>query len=122
MKILYFIEDEPDLLEMAQETLEDEGFDCHAFATAEAALEKITSIVPDLILSDLNLGSGLNGLEMTEKLRGLGGGFREIPIFILSGDGESVDAKKEELAINGRIDKPFNIFDVVDQVKNFFEN
>ena len=80
------VEDDPEVRDLLQTFLKDEG---HRTATARdgvAALELIErgAIRPDLILSDYNLPEGLDGVQLAAKLRAVL--HRRIPVIILTGD------------------------------------
>ena len=80
------IEDDPEVRELLELFLKDEG---HHAATAPdgiAALELVArgTIRPDLILADYNLPNGMDGLEVTAKLRKAL--HRQVPVIILTGD------------------------------------
>ena len=80
------VEDDPEVRELLELFLKDEG---HRTATAPdgvAALELVArgTIRPDLILADYNLPNGMNGLQLAAKLREKL--HREIPVIILTGD------------------------------------
>jgi two-component system CheB/CheR fusion protein len=80
------VEDDPEVRELLEMFLKDEG---HRTATAPdgiVALELIArgAIRPDLILSDYNLPEGLDGLQLAAKLREKL--HRHIPVIILTGD------------------------------------
>ena len=65
------VEDDPDVCELLELFLKDEG---HRAATAPdgiAALELVArgTFRPDLILADYNLPNGMNGLQLAAKLR-----------------------------------------------------
>jgi two-component system CheB/CheR fusion protein len=80
------VEDDPDVRDLLELLLSHDG---HRVATAPdsvVALELVTrgTIQPDLILADYNLPNGLNGLELTAKLRKEL--HEEIPVIILTGD------------------------------------
>jgi two-component system, OmpR family, KDP operon response regulator KdpE len=85
------------------------GFIVDEAETGEAALEKIRSDRPDLILLDINL-PGLNGLECCREIRaGI-----ETPIVVLSVRGEPRDKVQ---ALNSGADdyvtKPFNLEELI---------
>ena len=80
------VEDDPELRQLLELLLKDEG---HHVATApdgvaaQALLER-GAIRPDLILTDFNLPNGLNGLQLAASLRQK---FNlETPVIILTGD------------------------------------
>jgi two-component system CheB/CheR fusion protein len=80
------VEDDPDVRHLLELLLRDDG---HRVATAPdgiAALKLAArgTIRPDLILADYNLPKGLNGLQLTAKLRKEL--HRDIPVIILTGD------------------------------------
>jgi two-component system, chemotaxis family, CheB/CheR fusion protein len=84
--VILVVEDDPDVCELLRFLLEDDG---HRAATAPdgiAALELVArgTVRPDLILADYNLPNGLNGLQLTAKLREKL--HPEIPVIILTGD------------------------------------
>jgi two-component system CheB/CheR fusion protein len=80
------IEDDPEVRELLELTLRDEGHVTAAAPDGVAALNLVArgAVKPDLILADFNLPNGLNGLQtaakLREKLRS------EIPVIILTGD------------------------------------
>src|SRR5690554_5949492 len=67
MKILV-IEDERDMLENIQQTLEKEGFVVEGVSTYRQAMEKIGVYEYDCILLDISLPDG-NGLEVLQELK-----------------------------------------------------
>jgi two-component system CheB/CheR fusion protein len=80
------VEDDPEVRGLLDLLLKDEG---HRAATASdgvAALDLVARGVvrPDLILADYNLPGGMDGLEVTAKLRERLG--RQVPVIILTGD------------------------------------
>jgi two-component system CheB/CheR fusion protein len=80
------IEDDPEVCELLELLLKDEG---HRTATAPdgiAALDLVTrgKLQPDLILADYNLPNGMDGLQVTARLREKL--HRRIPVVILTGD------------------------------------
>ena len=80
------VEDDPEVRDLLELVLKDEG---HRAATAPdgiAALELVArgTVRPDLILADYNLPNGMDGLQVAAKLREKL--HREIPVIILTGD------------------------------------
>jgi two-component system CheB/CheR fusion protein len=80
------VEDDPDMRELLQNLLHDEGHEVATAADGIAALDLVTQreINPELILTDYNLPKGMNGLELAAALRAKF--HREIPVVILTGD------------------------------------
>lgn len=46
--------------------------DIHLASTGEEAVEKVRELVPDIVLMDVRLGAGIDGLEATRQIAGLG--------------------------------------------------
>jgi two-component system CheB/CheR fusion protein len=80
------IDDDPHVRELLEILLKDEGHYTAAASDANTALALVASgtVRPDLILADYNLSSGMNGLEVSAKLRERLR--RQIPVIILTGD------------------------------------
>lgn len=68
MAKILFVEDEPDIRDLVTMALED-GHNVVAAETAEEGLRRASSETPDLILMDVSLGGGFDGLEATRRLR-----------------------------------------------------
>jgi two-component system CheB/CheR fusion protein len=80
------VEDDPELLELLELFLKDEGYHTATAPDGIAALELVArgTVRPDLILADYNLPNGMDGLQLTSKLREKL--HRVIPVIILTGD------------------------------------
>ena len=62
------VEDDPDLREVITEVLSDEGYHVYEAIDGQRALERIDTIAPDLVLSDIRMPR-LTGIELAERLR-----------------------------------------------------
>jgi two-component system CheB/CheR fusion protein len=80
------IEDDPEVRELLDIFLTDEGHGTATAADGFAALDLVMhgQIMPDLILSDYNLPGGMDGLHLIAKLREQLG--RPVPSIVLTGD------------------------------------
>ena len=65
---IFVIEDVPEMAELVSMYLKKNQMDVTVCTTAEEALEKLSSAVPDLVLLDLNL-PGMSGFEFLKKFR-----------------------------------------------------
>ena len=90
-------------------------------ANAEKALLKVKEKQYDLILMDINLGRGMNGMELSEVIRNLTG-YDKIPIIALTAYSSDED-KKEILSggINYYLLKPFLIQDLLNLLNKIFD-
>jgi two-component system CheB/CheR fusion protein len=83
---ILIIEDDPDLRVSLKLVLKDEGHHAVTAPDGTAALELVAqgTVRPDLILTDYHLPKGMNGLQVTAKLRK--SLHHQIPVIILTGD------------------------------------
>ncbi len=103
-KIL-IVEDNPTVAGLIEERVISLGHTVTGnFQQAEGAIESIDSDPPDLILMDIVLGEGTDGIELAKEIKKK----REIPIIFLTGwtDEDTVDRVKEANP-DGYIIKPF---------------
>jgi RNA polymerase sigma factor (sigma-70 family) len=65
------VEDNPGILNALEEVLRlDDNYEwAGSYATAEIAIKEIPEVLPDVVLMDINLGAGLNGIECVKKLK-----------------------------------------------------
>ncbi|MFC3676822.1 response regulator [Ferrovibrio xuzhouensis] len=71
MTKLMIVEDNPENLDMLSRRLLKRGFAICSAVTGEEALEAAPREKPDLILMDIGLGAGLDGLETTRRLKAM---------------------------------------------------
>ncbi|MEW5737719.1 MAG: sigma-54 dependent transcriptional regulator [Myxococcota bacterium] len=65
--MIYVVEDDPTLLRMISDYLATSGHDVERFARAEDALAAARTSTPDLVLTDVQLGS-MSGIDLVAKL------------------------------------------------------
>ena len=84
--VILIVEDDPEVRDLLELILKNEGHRAITARDGIAALEMVErgTVQPDLILADYNLPNGMNGLQVTAKLREKL--HREIPVIILTGD------------------------------------
>ena len=83
---ILIIEDDPEVREHLELFLNDEGYHVSTAINGPAALEAMArgTMRPDLVLADYNLPNGMNGVQVSQKLRQELD--RRIPFIILTGD------------------------------------
>jgi two-component system, chemotaxis family, CheB/CheR fusion protein len=84
--LILVVEDDPELRELLEILLKGEGHRIVTACDGVVALDWVAqaNVAPDLVLADFNLPNGVNGLQLTAKLRESFG--RQIPVIILTGD------------------------------------
>jgi two-component system CheB/CheR fusion protein len=100
------IEDDPDVCDLLEHLLQDEGHRTATALDAVAALELVGPGVfrPDLILADYNLPNGMDGLQATAKLREKL--HRQVPVIVLTGDISTATLRDIALGNCVRLTKP----------------
>ncbi len=86
--------------------------------TGESALELIKDNKYDLILMDIALGSGLNGLETTKLIRE-NNGYKDVPVIALTAYAMYIE--KDKFLLEGCDDylsKPFTKNDLIDKINS----
>ncbi|HEX9700388.1 MAG TPA: response regulator transcription factor [Acidobacteriota bacterium] len=109
------IEDDPDIREILEYNLTNEGFDLVSATDGERGLRAAAANKPDLILLDLML-PGIPGLEVCRRLRA-GRGLQDVPIIMVTAKGEEADVVAGlELGADDYITKPFRVRELVARV------
>ena len=110
---IYLIDDDLSILQSLQRMLEDIGYGVKAFNSAQSFLADSLPLSPAVILLDMQM-SDMRGLELQEKLKGLG---RTTPIIFISGQSQPFEIVKS--LKHGAIDflfKPFNLEELLSAI------
>ena len=108
-------EDEPNIAESLTFILNREGYDVSTVLDGEAALQRLRSDPPDIMILDVMLPR-LNGFEVL-KLVKADPALKALPVMILTAKGQAHDRRMaEEIGASAFITKPFSNRDIVEQV------
>ena len=108
-------EDEPNLAESLTFILNREGYDVSTVFDGEAALQRLRSDPPDIMILDVMLPK-LNGFEVL-KLVKADPALKALPVMILTAKGQTHDRRMaEEIGASAFITKPFSNRDIIEQV------
>ncbi|MGD9723834.1 MAG: two-component system response regulator [Pirellulales bacterium] len=101
------IDDEAQSLEELSSVLVAAGYTCRCVQNPRAAAKAIAQLVPDLIISDINL-AGYNGLTICEQLK-LDAGCGNVPVMFLSAS-QVPDIIRRSHSVGGTyyVRKPFD--------------
>ncbi len=114
-KIL-IVDDEPNIVMSLEFLLKKEGFVIETAGDGDAALEKVRSFSPDLILLDVMMPKK-SGFEVCEILRS-DSALNNIRIIMLTAKGrETEQAKGLALGANAYMLKPFSTKDLVAKIR-----
>jgi CheY-like chemotaxis protein len=88
-KRLLIIDDDPDFVEGIQTILEGAGYAVEATYNPKDGLEALQTNPPDLLLLDIMMGRGAEGVMLARKMR-KDPKLREIPVLIITGIREQI--------------------------------
>lgn len=113
MKTILVIDDEPEIVLLCRDYLEDAGFAVLSGSDGQAALDLARAHRPDLIVLDLGLPE-LDGLDVTRALRKDSG----VPVVMLTARGDESDKLIGlELGADDYVTKPFSPKELVARVR-----
>lgn len=119
MKRILVIDDDCDTCRFLDEVFHDEGWEVESAQTASKASDVFAKSKFDLIVSDLNLGERLNGIDLLKHFRQLA---PRTPVILISGFGSletAVEAVRE--GAFDFISKPFVVQEVIGTVRRALE-
>lgn len=109
-------EDEPNIVESLSFVLGREGFEVSAVLDGQAALERLRTDPPDMLILDVMLPR-VNGFEVLKQAKS-DPTLRSIPVIVLTAKGQAHDRRMaEELGVDGFMTKPFSNREIVEQVR-----
>ena len=116
-KTILVIEDHLETRELLSYNLKAAGFQVRAAGTGEAGLELASRGLPDLVLLDVMLPGGMDGLEVCRRLK-QDQRTRRVPVIMLTALGDEVDRIVGlELGAEDYVSKPFSPRELLLRVK-----
>nr|WP_315251429.1 response regulator [uncultured Flavobacterium sp.] len=117
-KKILIIEDDKLIIKILDFVLKKEGYETFISNDGNDGIEKIGSIQPDLVITDVMMPYK-SGLEITAYCKK---NFPKIPVIIVSALGKEDQTVIEgfKLGVDDFIAKPFNPIELVLRVKRFF--
>jgi two-component system alkaline phosphatase synthesis response regulator PhoP len=107
------VDDEPKILEVVRDYLDDAGFSVSTAADGRSALDLARAVAPDLVVLDLGL-PGLDGLDVARELRRRSA----VPIIMLTARSDELDRVLGlELGADDYLVKPFSPRELVARVR-----
>ncbi len=110
------VEDDAELREALDDTLELAGYDSVTADSGESALLMLEKAMPDIIISDVNM-PGINGLSLLKSLQNK---LPDVPVLLMTAYGNISDAV--QAMKDGAVDylsKPFEPQSLIDKLKRF---
>lgn len=117
MKKILILEDDNLIIKILEFILKKEGYDIYVARDGNEGIEKIGTVLPDLIITDIMMPYK-SGLEITAYVKK---NYPLIPIIIVSALGKEDQTVIEgfKLGVDDFIAKPFNPIELVLRVKRF---
>ncbi|MCR9276464.1 MAG: response regulator [Pseudomonadaceae bacterium] len=110
---LLVVDDDPELRELIEAYLVRQGFDVATAQDGSEMDQRLAERTPDLVILDLMLPDE-NGLDIAKRLKGAS----EIPIIMISAQGEDVDRIVGlEVGADDYLGKPFNPRELLARVR-----
>ena len=116
-KEILIVDDQQGIRLLLNEVFKKEGFITHLAANGFEALKIAQTTSLDCVLLDMKI-PGMDGLEILRRLKENN---EELPVFMMTAYVEQdIIDKANELGVAQYFTKPFNIFEVRDEVKKIF--
>ena len=114
-------EDEPNIVESLTFILNRAGYDVSSVADGEAAMHRLRSNPPDIMVLDVMLPK-LNGFEVLKMVKS-DPLLKSLPVVILTAKGQTHDRQLAgEIGADAFVTKPFSNHDLIDQIKKLCPN
>ena len=115
MALVYVADDEPELVALLAETLQEAGHEVVTSANGTGLLEKVDAKKPDVILLDINM-PGLSGWEVRKALLDRGVATPVIAVTAQGGQSTELSALST-LQFHAFVRKPFKLVEVISAVE-----
>ncbi|MBJ6138327.1 sigma-54-dependent transcriptional regulator [Marinobacter litoralis] len=116
--VVIFVDDDPDIRMVMEQTLALEDLPVACFADGESALEQVGPEYEGIVLSDYNM-PGMNGLELLQAVRTID---EDIPVILLTGQGDiSTAVSAMQQGAYDFIEKPFDHEELIELLKHALE-
>lgn len=114
-RVVAVIEDDPSLRKSLGRLLTARGFGCEAYGSAEEFLDHFTTTHASCVLSDINLGDGLSGIELCKRLRKSG---RSLTIVLMTAfDVQQNEKRAFAAGCSAYLRKPFSSRALIDAIE-----
>jgi len=112
--VIVLVEDDPNIADLVDMYLRQDGYRVYQAPDGEAGLQLVKDRTPKLVILDVGLPGGLDGVEVCRRLRATS----DIPIIMLTArDGEIDRVLGLEMGADDYVTKPFSPRELVARVK-----
>ena len=112
-----YVEDEPDIRELAELALKAVGgFEVDVYASGADALERLSASPPDIVLLDVMMPE-MDGIELFKRLADLGA-TASVPVIFMTAKSRPDEIRRlKELGAVGVITKPYDPMTLADEIR-----
>jgi len=107
IKKILIADDEPDILEILQFNLQQEGYEVTTAKSGDDAIEKAKKTEPDLIILDIMM-PGKNGIEACKQLRTMPAFQQTLIVFLTAMSDEGTEIRGLETGADDYLTKPIS--------------
>ena len=119
METILIVDDEKNILKMLSQGLKMRGYQALTAASGEEALQQATKSDVDLVLLDIRMENGMDGIQTLVKLRER---YPELNVVMMSAQQDiEIAVKTMELGAKRYITKPISIDKILSSVQPFLE-
>jgi len=117
MKKILIVDDQMEVRRLVEMTLSVEDYQVLQAESGEKAIEIVKTEKPDLIIMDIMMPGGIDGLETTRILKN-DPETKDSPIIMLTAKGQKADREKGlEAGASDYFSKPFSPLDLIKKVE-----
>jgi CheY-like chemotaxis protein len=118
-KKLLVVDDQREIRNLVKSTLEFEEWEVIEADTGDRGVEAVSRHKPDLVIMDMMMPGGINGIEATKAIKS-NPATSGSKVIMLSGSEEELRPAALEAGANEFIQKPFSPLDLLDKVEALF--
>jgi len=120
-KKILIVDDKEENRRLIRKVLSRYGYEILEVPSGELGIEVAESEFPDLILMDLRLREGIDGIEATRRLKALPS-VAHIPVVAITASVSPEDIQRAlDCGCSGFIRKPIDIDEFPDQIARYFD-
>lgn len=118
---IFIMDDDTSLVQLLKIALESRGYEVEASASVEGLRSSVMRFRPDVLLLDVYLGSGKNGLELLEEIK-KERSTKQLPVIVMTGFPSSATAVQAiKTQAEDYFEKPLDfdrLLQVIEEIKS----